>query len=79
MALERINEYDAVWNNKTGFWKAKIGCQLPQELKSTTCLSHHCKKLPEQQEKLLFTLKIFGFENDRKKISFKIFYVLKKL
>ena len=38
-----LPRYKEAWDEITGFWREKIGCILPRELRSTTCLLHYCE------------------------------------
>jgi hypothetical protein len=38
--------YNKLFSRKTGFWRKGIGCILPREMRSHTCLSCNCVALP---------------------------------
>jgi hypothetical protein len=37
-----IEEYARLFNEKTGFWRAKTGCILPRKMRSGTCVTYNC-------------------------------------
>ena len=37
-----ITSYARKFSRTTGFWKEGKGCILPHNMRSTTCLTHHC-------------------------------------
>lgn len=41
-AVNRVDEYASKYNEVDGFWRHKIGCTLPRELRSTVCTAFIC-------------------------------------
>lgn len=40
--LKNIQTYLDNWNKLSGFWRPDIGCILPRELRSITCVTYSC-------------------------------------
>lgn len=41
-SVNRIDEYAHKFDKTYGFWRVKVGCTLPRELRSTTCTTFVC-------------------------------------
>lgn len=59
--VEDIGTYARHFNVKTGFWRKTKGCALPHQLRSRTCLSHHCTY--EQPHDIEFERAIDTYKN----------------
>jgi len=52
-SIGMLREISALYNNRTGFWRAGEGCILPRKYRSLTCLFYRCDVKFEKDHPLI--------------------------
>lgn len=47
-----IPTYNSLFDSELGFWRSGVGCMLPRELRSTTCVCYNCESDDGKREML---------------------------